>query len=140
MNKKITILLVLAAFIASIDCHGRMMEPVNRGSVWRVPEGKVNPKFPVMIYDTEWCGFDDPNDKRNNRNVTCGICGPVYDNNPAAFKVVHKFGANGDPKFYTNLTSFEKGSVKYDGRIVKTYKMGQTMTARVKVIFKDRKS
>ena len=130
MEKKITILLVLAAFIASIDCHGRMMEPVNRGSAWRVPLGLTEPKFPrTTRFDAEWCAFEDRDEKRNNRNVTCGICGPVYLNDPAAFHVIYKGGAG----FYANVTSFEKGSSMYDGRIVKTYKKGQNVTARVKV-------
>ena len=129
---KLTILLIVAAFTVHVECHGRMMEPVNRGSVWRLPEGKMEPRFPKNKFDTEWCGFDHLDEKRNKRNVTCGICGPVYLNDPAAFHVIYK----GGPKIYANVTSFEKGSTMYDGRIVRTYRSGDKLTTRLKVSIK----
>ncbi len=128
MFKIISILLLCAIyFIANIDAHGRMMEPPSRGSVWRLPEGKG---FPIAEYDNEWCGYnDDPNDKRNKRDTRCGVCGPVYHGDPAATIEIYK-GNFGE---YTNLTSYERGSKMYKGDIVRTYKKGQWVTAKLKV-------
>ena len=119
-------LILVVSMIAYIDAHGRMMEPPNRGSVWRLPEG-IN--FPKAEFDAEWCAFKDPNDKRNIRNATCGICGPIYNNDPTAITEVYK----GGPEIYANVTSFERNSPIYKGDIVRTYKKGQWVTANLRV-------
>ncbi len=116
MIKLISLCLILAVCkIAHIEGHGRMIDPPARGSVWRLPEGKG---FPMVKFDTEWCGYNDPADKRNTRNVTCGVCGPIYNGDPRAYTLILKR----DDQINANVTSFERSSSVYTGKIVKTYK------------------
>ena len=85
--------------------------------------------FPKAEFDTEWCGFNDPNDKRNKRDVKCGVCGPIYKNNPAAITEIFKGGSG----IFANVTSFERTSPIYKGDIVRTYKKGQWITPKIRV-------
>ncbi len=129
MFKLLIVCVLYSAYLSlDVEAHGRMMDPPNRASVWRLPEGK---DFPVAEFDAEWCDYDDPNDLRDNRNSSCGVCGPVYNGDPLAIVLREK------KKFevYTNLTSYERGSIMYKGDIVRTYKKGQWVTAKIKVKF-----
>ncbi len=129
MIKLISLCLILAVCkIAHIEGHGRMIDPPARGSVWRLPEGKG---FPMVKFDTEWCGYNDPADKRNTRNVTCGVCGPIYNGDPRAYTLILKR----DDQINANVTSFERSSSVYTGKIVKTYKKGELITIKLRVCF-----
>jgi len=129
MFKLLIVCVLYSAYLTlDVEAHGRMMDPPNRASVWRLPEGK---DFPVAEFDAEWCDYDDPNDLRDKRNSSCGVCGPVYNGDPRAVKsqYKHKHGV------YTNLTSYERESTMYKGDIVRTYNKGQWVTAKIKVNF-----
>ena len=125
---KITLvcLVVATCMVVHTEAHGRMMDPPNRGSVWR-ERGRAD--FPRAEFDGEWCGFTDINDERNIRNVTCGVCGPIYFNDPKAYNYVYKPA----PKIWANTSSFERTGPFYKGDIVRTYQQGQMVTAKLRV-------
>jgi len=129
MIKLISLCLLLAVCkIAHIEGHGRMSDPPARDSVWRLPEGR---DFPVAKFDTEWCGYNDPADIRNTRNVTCGVCGPIYNGDPRGYTMIFKRNDEID----ANMTSFEWSSSVYTGKILKTYKKGELITIKLRVCF-----
>jgi hypothetical protein len=82
-----------------------------------------------LKFDTEWCAYDDPADKRNTRNVTCGVCGPIYNGDPRAYTLILKR----DDQINANVTSFERSSSVYTGKIVRTYKKGELITIKLRV-------
>ena len=112
----LTLLLTVVVYVSG---HAVLMQPASRGSAFRVfPEGE----FPHHEQDdSRFC-----NEKYYNG--TCGICGPLF---------------NGDAASSLRLTmraydrihySFEKGGPIYTGKIVETYKKGQTIEALLRVI------
>lgn len=126
MTKLILITLALTALAACVNGHGRMIFPINRASAWR----ERRPGFPKNIADTQWCGVKkDGVLLENERNVTCGIAGPIYNGKiQGASKVfLPEFGKAFD------LYSFEYGSEMYRGTIVETFKSGQVVDAKVRV-------
>ena len=76
MNHSILIALMCSVLIVFVNGHGRLMEPVNRGSAWR----QYPNDFPEATYDIEWCGYDSKEKEEQYlkvnptdiRNVTCG--------------------------------------------------------------------
>ena len=131
MNGKIFISLIIASLMVYIEGHGRMMEPTNRASVWRLRYLPDFKNIPEVNYENEWCGFDDPvkDARKNLRNATCGVCGPIYNNKPEAITQIWKSSSN---KF-VNVTSFERTSPVYTGKIVKTYIRGEWIEVQIKV-------
>jgi hypothetical protein len=131
MNTKLAFtVLVLATILVSIDAHGYMSDPMNRGSVYRLN----NPAFPRSVFiqtdDNEWCAMkNDPFEM----NLKCGVCGPIYNNDPSYFGPFHHRGRN------ITVTSYERDSFHFSKvpsmsqYIVKTYKRGQLISPRVKV-------
>lgn len=133
MNRMMILVLFLAIslLVTYTQAHGKLMKPINRGSVWKCPYQKANFSRPVTAFDTEWCSFNDLDDPRNKRNVTCGICGPVYNNDPTAVLELKRNGIK------TRLYSFEKGSVIYSGEIVANYTQGQLLESKVQIVVRD---
>jgi hypothetical protein len=85
MNTKLSLcLFILATVLVSIDAHGYMIEPAARGSIFRLNNPASFPVsvFPRISVDNEWC-YDPKNP--NFRKVTCGVCGPIYYNDPGYF-------------------------------------------------------
>jgi len=64
--------LLVVALAIQVNSHGRLMNPVNRSSVWRVPQfAGQNP--PTNWNDNEiWCGAAHQTD---NPGTNCGVCG-----------------------------------------------------------------
>ncbi len=127
MNPKFIIIPgLLLVIISCVNGHARLMQPASRASAYRT----MPDKFPfVKQDDTRFCHQNDANGIFFNGNATCGICGPVYGGdvtNSARLTVPH-LG-------YDNYHfSFEKGGPYYTGRIVETYKKGQTIEALIEV-------
>merc|ERR1712110_631304 len=111
------------------------MEPVNRGSAWR----QYPDLFPKARYDIEWCGYDSlekelaylNTNPTDIRNVTCGICGPIYNNDPTVPATIFKPNLNGGT--YQTVYSYEKSSPIYRGYIVRTYNQSQTINIRLRI-------
>merc|ERR1712150_25503 len=103
-----------ASIIAIIDAHGAMIEPKNRARAVNFKE------------ELEWCNFfnnleERKLDESNWRNASCGIAGPIYNNNPYVYTTVYKPA----PNKYVSIPSFEVESPIYTGEIVNTYEQGQ---------------
>ena len=129
--KVLVILAILATLFVSIQGHGKLMDPISRGSAWRLKLFKG--VFPSVKFDNEWCADGK---QVNKRNVTCGVCGPVYNNKPdAQFTTIWKGSLNAS----VNVTSYERNSFHFKNLptmlpfIVKTYKKGQQIDVKVKV-------
>ena len=117
----LTISVIFAAIaFAYVNAHARLMEPVSRGSAWR--------KFPKEFPFTDQ---DDADFCNNRPNSTCGICGPLFHNDPKASQDIYI--PHNPWHTWKTYYSFEKGSRYYTGKIVATYKKGQTIEAVVKV-------
>ncbi|XP_058792950.1 uncharacterized protein LOC131665223 [Phymastichus coffea] len=105
-------LIAIALFIASswfneIDGHGRLMEPVNRGSAWR-----KNYNTPIDYNDNQnYCGGFSI-----QYNANDGKCGPCGDN-------------YADPRPRNN----ENGGKYGTGLIVRKYKVGQEIDLQVEI-------
>lgn len=119
---KLIICLTMAALIAYVDSHARLADPVNRGSLWRIDEDQPETE------EFEWCSDPDP-EESDIRKAKCGICGPIYNNDP---KNTLSLEDDGDG-FSVFLQSFERESPLYTGRIVKTYKKGSVIQATIEV-------
>jgi hypothetical protein len=94
------------------------------------------PGFPEYEFLDQWCAELDPvtnkylSHEEVGRNVSCGIAGPVYNNKirgPQSI-FIDEFNEN------KIVWSFEYGSEMYRGKIVRTYKKGQTIDATINVI------
>ena len=72
MNSKVLVCLVLATIVVYCDAHGRMMDPVNRGSAWRLYEFQHFPEARDKL-DQEWCAYDNPNDPRSADRINARI-------------------------------------------------------------------
>ena len=130
MKGLLIISLTLASLIVYINAHGRLADPVNRGSIWR--HNPDEERYP-WAEDLEWC-FDpylDPVPESDKRNVKCGVCGPVYNNDPkAVYRII-----DGEE---TELYSFERESPLYTGDLQKIYRRGQKIRVKLdvsKIIF-----
>ena len=76
MKNLILISSTVLLLIAYVSGHARLMQPVSRGSGFRVYPSR----FPVVEQDdTFWCRSNSP-----RVNTSCGICGPIYYNDVAA--------------------------------------------------------
>lgn len=117
---RIFICLTIAAFIAYVDSHARLADPVNRGSLWRLDEDLPETE------EYEWCS--DP-EESSLRKVKCGVCGPIYNNDPKSTLSLENDGF-GESLF---LQSFERVSPLYTGRVVKSYKKGSIIQATIEV-------
>ena len=134
MNKTILVAFVFVATAAIVNGHGRIVKPVHRGGAWR----DYPNDFPEAI-DIEWCGYETEAQEQNYlnvnptdiRNVTCGICGPIYNNNPTVGTVIFKPNVNGGT--YSTVYSFEKSSPIYRGYIVETYNQSQVVDINLRV-------
>ena len=97
-------LFILATVLVTIDAHGYMIDPAARGSVHRLNN---TASFPLAVFtstptDAEWCDMNN-----NKRNVTCGVCGPIYYNDPGYYG---RFELGDRVKFNTTVTSYERNS------------------------------
>lgn len=117
---RLLICLTITTLIAYVDSHARLADPVNRGSLWRLDENLP------FSEEFEWCS--DPQDSIV-RKVKCGVCGPIYNNDPKSTYSIQDDGFG----FNLFLQSFERGSPLYTGRIVKTYKRGSIIQATIEV-------
>ena len=106
-RKEIVQLLVAVNSIALVLGHGMLLDPASRNSAWR-----SFPNRPAQYTDNELnCGgFSVQWDKNNGK---CGVCGDAYHDKT--------------PKYVY------PGKYAEDGFITKTYKEGQTITAKVKI-------
>merc|ERR1712110_1115749 len=92
-TKMISIILIISICVVNINGHGEMVQPPNRGSAWRYDN-----RFPKNLYAAEWCQkvkslSDRTFIEKNSRNAKCGICGPIYNDDPTVYTTVHKNGA-----------------------------------------------
>lgn len=113
---KLTILIAIAALVAYVDCHARLANPVGRQGIFR-----LNEDLP-WTEELEWCY--DPVLSPGRGNVKCGVCGPIYNNDPTS-----SFFADG-----ADLYSFERSSPIYTGLIAKTYKKNSIIRVTVDVM------
>ena len=135
MNTKSLCLFILATILVSIDAHGYMIEPAARGSIFRLNNPASFPVsvFPRISHENEWC--DDAKNP-NFRKVTCGVCGPIYYNDPGYYG---RFELGNPVKFNTTVTSYERNSFLYKNvpsmseYIVKAYKKGELIFTKMKV-------
>ncbi len=137
MNSKMSFcFLLLASFLASIDAHGRLVDPMNRASLGRTfPD--MFPGFPAFVNENEWCG--SPLERLGERPVSCGVCGPIYNNNPAQpFQIINPVAGN---RVRTaNVTSYERNSVSFRNFpsmapfITQTYRAGDWIEPKYRVI------
>ena len=137
MNTKLSLcLFILVTVLVSIDAHIYMVDPPARSSVWRLNNTASFPSavFPrIQSGEDEWCDMDN-----NNRSTSCGVCGPIYYNDPGYFGnfVLHTSGEN------RTVTSYERNSFLYRNvpsmsqYIVKTYKKGEMIFPRMKVMIR----
>lgn len=129
MNKISSIALILTICVSYIESHGELLVPPNRGRAWRVDK-----RFPKgVLYTAEWCDqvnnlVDRVPRERNVRHSKCGICGPIYNNDPTGFTPIYKGASN----ITAYLPSFEASSPVYLGLSVATYKTGETIDVQVK--------
>ena len=135
MSPKLSIgLILLATLVVSINAHGYMSDPAARGSVFRLGNSTAFPTrfFPRLFIDNEWCDQED-----NFRNVRCGVCGPIYNNNTNFYG---SFALS--VRQVTVVTSYERNSFLFGNvssmsqYIVKTYKKGALIRPRMMVRFK----
>ncbi|GAB6030370.1 hypothetical protein CHUAL_007249 [Chamberlinius hualienensis] len=94
-------LIFAVALAVSVNGHGRLMEPPNRSSLWRV--GYAAP----ANYDDNQLYCGGYSDQWNNNGGKCGICGDPYE----------------QPQPRDN----EAGGTYGLGIIVRNYTMGQTI-------------
>lgn len=73
IEKIISLILLMGALIATIDAHGRLIDPINRASLWR--DNLFTDSFPMFEDDDIWCHSERKKDLI--RNATCGVCGPI---------------------------------------------------------------
>ncbi len=137
MNTKLSLcLFILATVLVSIDAHGYMIDPPARGSIFRLnnPASFPSAVFPRIPTDPECCNM-----RNNTRNVTCGVCGPIYYNDPGYFGNFVLDTTSGENR---TVTSYERNSVQYRNvpsmsqYIVKTYKKGELIFPRMKVMIR----
>merc|ERR1712110_1284248 len=139
MNKFLIVSIILASCLVYIDAHAEILSPVNRGAAWRYLDGfpgkPDNDKLPNGFTESnEWCAainniVDRVPKSGNQRDATCGICGPVYSNDPKKWYNLYKAVVDN----LANVTSTEVGSDMYSGKIVETYKQGSTIEVRIHV-------
>ncbi len=118
---KLIICLTIAALIAYAESHARMEDPMNRGGLWRLDAAR----FPEQD-DNEWC--NEPTETPLRKNVKCGVCGPIFNNDP---KEELDFVDSLGERF--PLKSFERGSPVYTGHIVREYKQGSVINVTLHV-------
>jgi hypothetical protein len=121
MKQSLLIAFFLCVTISYVNGHARMMQPASRGSAYR----RYPDKFPKTNQDdSRHCQT-----KSNPDNSTCGICGPIYNGDVTSSSRVKL------PLFKYDFVhySFEKGGPYYTGKIVETYKKGQTIEVLIEV-------
>ncbi len=121
MKQSLLIAFFLCVTISYVNGHARLMQPASRGSAYR----RYPDRFPKTDQDdSRHCLADSIRD-----NSTCGICGPIYNGDVAASRRIRL----GEFKYDFVHYSFEKGSPYYTGKIVETYKKGQTIEVLLEV-------
>ncbi|CAB0035260.1 unnamed protein product [Trichogramma brassicae] len=105
----LVVAVVLLLDLAEIQGHGRLMDPVNRSSLFRI--AKFKGKSPANYNDNEiWCGGRGFQEAQGGR---CGVCGDkVTDRAPR---------------------QNENGGFYGKGVIVRSYKSGERFTAKVEL-------
>ena len=138
MSPKLSIcLFLLATVVVSINAHGYMIDPAARGAVFLLNNSTAFPTtvFPSLFTNNEWCDDGRPT---KMRNVRCGVCGPIYNNDPGFFG---PFMLNAGGKTFT-VTSYERNSFSFRNvpsmskYIVKTYKKGELIRPKMMVNLK----
>merc|ERR1719245_2664381 len=125
MNKFSAIIVTITALIVSVDAHASIGNPVNRARLARFR----GPGHWCDVKVRNSLEFDSPNEEINERNTTCGICGPIYNGDPTIWHTVFMAGANG----FRNMTSFEVDSPLYRGDIVATYNKDSVIDVQIEV-------
>ena len=121
MNQSLLIAFFLSVTLSYVNGHARLMQPASRGSAYR----RYPDSFPKTNQDdARFCKSNG-----NPDNSTCGICGPIYNGDVAASRRIQIKAFNYDFVHY----SFEKGGPYYTGKIVETYKKGQTIEVLIEV-------
>lgn len=125
---KLLLALEVILLVAYIDAHGRLANPQGRASYWRTDEET----YPYTE-ELEWC-HQPESESTESRNVDCGVCGPIYDDDPT--EPFYIFDEE-----WTELISFERLNPTYrnvQNSIQKTYKKGDTITAQLQIEVKHR--
>jgi len=121
MKQSLLLAFFLCVTLSYVNCHARLMQPASRGSAYR----RSPDMFPKTNQDDgRFCKSDERQD-----NSTCGICGPIYNGDVTSSSRVKL------PLFKYDFVhySFEKGGPYYTGKIVETYKKGQTIEVLLEV-------
>lgn len=107
MKLLIIIVVLSITLIEFIEGHGMVMDPINRGSRWRIDRSAV-PDYNDMQADCG--GIQNQYDLYQGK---CGMCGDEYgDTNPKAHELGGRYG---------------------QGVIVKSYRSGSTINVTVKI-------
>lgn len=119
MNSSILIGCLLAVNLTvMVEGHMRMDTPVSRMALHRFREFGTDRHR--LDGDNEWCiDQRELNRGENPRNVTCGICGPVYNGVPGGPSPLFDEVNHGPTMF--------DGAPLFDGTIVATYKAGDVI-------------
>ena len=114
--------LTLVLAIAYVSGHARLMQPVSRGSAYRI----YKDDFPYVEQDDAYPCYQKMNIRVNG---TCGICGPIYYRDVTASQRIqitsHEYG-----RVHYSL---EKGGPYYTEQIVENYKKGDTIQDLIRV-------
>ena len=137
MNTKLSLcLFILVTVLVSIDAHIYMVDPPARSSVWRLNNTASFPSavFPrIQSGEDEWCDMNN-----NNRSTSCGVCGPIYNNDPGFTGMFVLFNTTTVGRF--NVRSYERNSFHFRNvpsmsqYIVDTFKKGELIETRMKVV------
>jgi len=121
MKQSLLIAFFLCVTLSYVNGHARLMQPASRGSAYR----RYPDSFPETKQDDmRFCKSPSKQD-----NSTCGICGPIYNGDVLSSSRIRMAVFNYDFVHY----SFEKGGPYYTGKIVETYKKGQTIEVLLEV-------
>merc|ERR1712214_145289 len=123
MNKLIILsaILALSNLFGHVESHGKMTVPLSRAAAWK--KGWT----PWVPLDSEWCADELP---KNPRNVSCGVCGPYYNNDKSAGNRIWIIGQ----KKFERVESFERESKFYTGKLAATYKKNSIVEVEVDIL------
>lgn len=130
MNRGILRSLAFLVLLA-VGVHSQigMRKPLMRSSLWR-----QFPGYKTYQLDEEWCEIHEGNTGvilANSRHATCGVAGPIYNNNlnDQMMRSCNPFsGCRPQPLF-----SYEYGSPHTYGGITSFYREGETIDVVLRV-------